>query len=80
MCTTYRRCRLRRFRGCLASTAAMEALAAGVVEAGGAMLAISLPHSDLSVESLAGPHNLSECMHYDMGTRNNFNNHENLPT
>ena len=51
----------------MASTAAVEALAAGVVEAGrakagGAMLAISLPHPDHSLESLAGPYDLCECV------------------
>ena len=63
MCTIYHRCQLRRFRGCLASTAAVEALAAGVMEARRAQarratLAISLLHTDLSLESLAGPHDL----------------------
>ena len=67
MCAIYHRCRLWRFRGCLASTAAVEALAAGVVEAGsalagGATLAISLPHTDLSLASLSGPNDLCECV------------------
>ena len=58
MYTIYRRCQLKRFVGCLASTAEVAALA-GLREAEDAQLHISLHSPVVNLQPLAG-HGLSE--------------------